>query len=159
MVYGIFRQVLGRESHDLDIALDTHTGTNFAVFVNDYLSKSGHSTSRIATIASNPDQSKHLETATVKILGQLVDFVNLRSETYAGHSRIPTMVRTVELSGGWRAAELWLCACEFQEFGTPQQDAERRDFTINALFYNVNTAQIEDFTGQVTYGPTAVMSV
>jgi hypothetical protein len=36
-----------------------------------------------------------------------------------------------------------------QEFGTPQQDAERRDFTMNALFYNVNTAQIEDFTGQV----------
>ena len=26
-------------------------------------------------------------------------------------------------------------------------DAMRRDFTLNALFYNINTAQVEDFTG------------
>jgi len=24
-------------------------------------------------------------------------------------------------------------------FGTPLQDAERRDFTINSLFYNIDT--------------------
>lgn len=24
------------------------------------------------------------------------------------------------------------------EFGTPEQDALRRDFTINSLFYNIN---------------------
>lgn len=41
--------------------------------------------------------------------------VNLRSETYAQGSRIPKM-----------------------EFGTPEQDALRRDFTINSLFYNIN---------------------
>ena len=33
------------------------------------------------------------------------------------------------------------------KFGTPEQDASRRDLTINALFYNLNTAQVEDFTG------------
>lgn len=33
------------------------------------------------------------------------------------------------------------------EIGTPQEDASRRDLTINALFYNVNTNYIEDFTG------------
>lgn len=30
-----------------------------------------------------------------------------------------------------------------------RQDAFRRDFTINALFYNLGTRQVEDFTGQV----------
>ena len=33
------------------------------------------------------------------------------------------------------------------EIGTPEEDASRRDLTINALFYNVNTNYIEDYTG------------
>mmetsp|Transcript_26149 Transcript_26149/g.22999 ORF Transcript_26149/g.22999 Transcript_26149/m.22999 type:complete len:94 (-) Transcript_26149:894-1175(-) len=32
--------------------------------------------------------------------------------------------------------------------GTPEEDALRRDLTINALFYNLHTSQIEDFTKQ-----------
>jgi len=38
---------------------------------------------------------------------------------------------------------------ETQSFGTPLQDALRRDLTINALFYNVHSREVEDFTGQV----------
>ena len=34
------------------------------------------------------------------------------------------------------------------QFGTPEQDAYRRDFTINSLFYNINEGHVEDFTGQ-----------
>lgn len=90
-------QILGRPCHDLDIALDTHTGEAFAEFVNRFLVNKGHSVSRIGVIAANPEQSKHLETATVKVLGQEVDFVNLRSEEYAEDSRIPTMVRMLYL--------------------------------------------------------------
>jgi tRNA nucleotidyltransferase (CCA-adding enzyme) len=33
--------------------------------------------------------------------------------------------------------------------GTPEQDAVRRDLTINAMFYNLHTGKIEDFTGKV----------
>jgi tRNA nucleotidyltransferase (CCA-adding enzyme) len=33
-------------------------------------------------------------------------------------------------------------------FGTPLEDAERRDLTINALFYNLQTRSIEDQTGK-----------
>jgi tRNA nucleotidyltransferase/poly(A) polymerase len=32
--------------------------------------------------------------------------------------------------------------------GGPEEDALRRDLTINALFYNVNTGDVEDFSGQ-----------
>ena len=52
-------------------------------------------------IMSNPEQSKHLETARLKLAGLEIDLVNLRSETYAD-SRIPTM-----------------------EIGTPKEDAMR----------------------------------
>lgn len=36
-------------------------------------------------------------------------------------------------------------------FGTPLQDALRRDITINALFYNVHTREVEDHTGKVRW--------
>ena len=32
------------------------------------------------------------------------------------------------------------------QFGTPEEDALRRDFTINSLFYNLNTGAIEDYS-------------
>jgi tRNA nucleotidyltransferase (CCA-adding enzyme) len=46
----------------------------------------------LVKIESNPDQSKHLETARTTVLGIELDFVNLRSEEYTEHSRIPTEV-------------------------------------------------------------------
>ena len=36
-----------------------------------------------------------------------------------------------------------------QKIGTPEEDAFRRDLTINALFYNLNTNEVEDFTQKV----------
>ena len=33
-------------------------------------------------------------------------------------------------------------------FGTAQEDAYRRDLTINSLFYNINEGMVEDFTGR-----------
>lgn len=49
----------------------------------------------------------------------------MRKEEYAQDSRIPII-----------------------EFGTPLEDALRRDLTINALFYNLNENKVEDFTGK-----------
>jgi tRNA nucleotidyltransferase (CCA-adding enzyme) len=64
-----------------------------------------------------------LETANLRVFGFEIDCVNLRVETYATDSRIPNM-----------------------QFGSAYEDAMRRDFTINSLFYNLNTQQVEDFT-------------
>ncbi|KAL9931372.1 hypothetical protein V8E36_009769 [Tilletia maclaganii] len=88
-------------------------------------SASAAATSSIAKIAANPDESKNLETATAKVFGLSLDFVNLRKEVYEGDTRIPIM-----------------------SFGTAQEDAERRDITINSLVYNVHTEQVEDLTGK-----------
>lgn len=60
-------------------------------------------TSKVAFIASNPDKSKHLETATLRIDNFWVDFVNLRTESYLQDSRIPSI-----------------------NIGTPMEDAYRR---------------------------------
>ena len=76
-------------------------------------------------IKSNNEKSKHLETAVIKVMDEFIDLVNLRSEEYGEDSRVPEI-----------------------KIGTPEQDAYRRDLTINSLFYNINKGEVEDLTGR-----------
>ncbi|GIX65107.1 tRNA nucleotidyltransferase [Babesia caballi] len=112
-------------SKDIDIALEHITGVEFCNHLNAFTEKSRGFHKTVGIVKRRPEQSKHLETATLNILGLNVDFVNLRSEDYAENSRIPVM-----------------------KIGTPLEDAMRRDFTINSLFYNISTNTIEDHTGK-----------
>ncbi|KAI1801834.1 hypothetical protein F4811DRAFT_532529 [Daldinia bambusicola] len=125
-------KLLGIESHDIDTAINTMTGEAFVLKLRelcerpDTVEKHTIAESDIGglhKIAANPEKSKHLETATIRLFGYDVDFVNLRKETYAQDNRNPQM-----------------------EFGTAEEDALRRDATVNALFYNLNTGKVEDFT-------------
>ncbi|KAJ3671453.1 hypothetical protein LUZ60_007532 [Juncus effusus] len=118
-------KLIGKECYDIDIALDDILGKDFCEKVNEYLMHVGEEQQGIGVIQCNPDQSKHLETARMRIYDMWIDFVNLRSETYAENSRIPTM-----------------------KFGTAEEDAYRRDLTINSLFYNINNSSVEDLTGR-----------
>lgn len=123
-------KLLNKTSHDLDIAIDNSTGVDFAERLNEYILANATVLNieprSVHKIERNPDKSKHLETATTKLYGLDVDFVNLRAEEYANKdSRIPSTVR----------------------FGTPEEDAKRRDATLNALFYNIQQAKVEDYTG------------
>ena len=67
-------------------------GVSFAEHFVDFLHGKGLAAKSVSTIARNPEQSKHLETARTTVLGVEVDFVNLRSEEYAEHSRIPSEI-------------------------------------------------------------------
>jgi len=116
-------KLLGKDSDDVDIALDDMLGKDFGEKVNEYLALKGEEVHSVGVIQTNPEQSKHLETARLRVRNIWIDLVNLRSEAYAEDSRIPTM-----------------------SFGTPKQDAYRRDLTVNSMFYNINEDCIEDLT-------------
>jgi tRNA nucleotidyltransferase/poly(A) polymerase len=139
-------KLLNVTSHDIDLAINKLTGEHFGLKMHEYLQIPGNAEkhgliekgsklspqdkSRIVVpglhkIEANPEKSKNLETATTKIMGIDLDLVNLRKETYNDVSRNPQM-----------------------EFGTAQEDAMRRDATVNAMFYNLHTCQVEDFTNQ-----------
>ena len=125
-------KLLGTSSKDIDIGIDTLTGLQFSMLMKQFLEQPhGYDDlgtdilGKLATIKGNPEKSKHLETVTTKIYGFDVDLVNLRQEKYSETSRNPEM-----------------------EFGTPEQDALRRDATVNALFYNIMNDDVEDLTGQ-----------
>jgi tRNA nucleotidyltransferase (CCA-adding enzyme) len=142
-------KLLGVGSHDIDVAINKMTGEHFGLKLQEYLEIPGNAekhglleksekTDKLSSkdkakkvapglhkIEANPEKSKNLETATTNIMGIDVDLVNLRKETYNEVSRNPQM-----------------------EFGTAEEDAVRRDATVNAMFFNLHTCQVEDFTGQ-----------
>ncbi|KAK1936393.1 tRNA nucleotidyltransferase/poly(A) polymerase family domain containing protein [Babesia divergens] len=118
-------KLLNVSSKDIDIALDSMTGIEFCNYLNAFTEQHLGFHKTVGIVKRRPEQSKHLETATLNILGFDIDFVNLRSEDYAQDSRIPVM-----------------------KIGTPLEDAMRRDFTINSLFYNISGNVIEDYTGK-----------
>ncbi|XP_023522807.1 CCA tRNA nucleotidyltransferase, mitochondrial-like [Cucurbita pepo subsp. pepo] len=104
-------------------------GSEFVDKVREYLLTVGEEAQGVAVIPCNPEQSKHLETARMRIFDIWIDFVNLRCEEYSENSRIPTK----------------------QKFGTAEEDAYRRDLTINSLFYNINSSLVEDMTKRGLY--------
>ncbi|GEQ67352.1 hypothetical protein JCM33374_g1016 [Metschnikowia sp. JCM 33374] len=122
-------KLLGDESNDLDIAINVLSGEDFATQLMQWAQETGRflgeNATGLHTIKKNPEKSKHLETCTTKLFGLDIDFVNLRNESYTADSRVPII-----------------------EYGTAEQDAMRRDATLNALFYNINEDKIEDFTGR-----------
>jgi tRNA nucleotidyltransferase (CCA-adding enzyme) len=73
---------MGKESHDIDIALENMKGEEFVIAIKNYAESKKEKISSFGVTKFNPELSKHLETATAKICGQNIDFVNLRSETY-----------------------------------------------------------------------------
>lgn len=125
-VAGSYQRFQHHEPVDIDIALDDMLGREFAELLNQCLSEMGAKTHGVGVVMKNPEKSKHLETATMKVGQFWIDFVNLRAEEYTQDSRIPDLMR----------------------IGTPAEDAFRRDLTINSLFYNINNGQVEDWTGR-----------
>jgi tRNA nucleotidyltransferase (CCA-adding enzyme) len=115
-------KLIGKESHDIDIAMDDMMGKEFAEMINKHLYPGQL---KYGIIKKDAEKSKHLETATIKVHDYFVDLVNLRYEEYTEEGRAPII-----------------------GFGTPLQDAERRDLTINSLFYNIQEQKVEDLTGR-----------
>lgn len=134
---------------DIDIVLDNLTGIKFAHKLNAYCRKKNLRTYSIGHIQPNPEKSKHLETTTCKIGSYHVDFVNLRTETYAD---VETIGDVVSLTGDHQNNPNGIhhekpSRIPDVQFGTPTEDALRRDLTINSLFYNLHTGELEDCTG------------
>lgn len=132
-------KLLGESTDDIDVTLDSMTGQRFVDGLRRYTEKHrragvGAAGERLPPgglgrgylVQQNVERSKHLETAGVSLFGFKVEFVHLRSETYAEGSRVPLV-----------------------EFGGPETDARRRDLTINALFWRLNTRRVEDLVGGI----------
>lgn len=133
--------LLGIPSSDLDFSLNNLTGKQFGTFLESFsgrpeiqskyskraeeLGVPHYCDLKFTIIERNATMSKQLETARGKLFGLEIDLVNLRKETYREDNRTPEM-----------------------EFGTAEEDACRRDATVNALFYHLKRQKVVDLTGR-----------
>ena len=114
-------KLLGLESDDFDFTLDGASGREFGSKLQELYPETSMN-------KSQNQESVHLEVAKVKIFKDFwIDICSLRAEEYSMDSRIP-VIRP----------------------GTIKEDSERRDFTLNALFFNVNDSKVEDFVGGIS---------
>ncbi|KAG8406395.1 CCA tRNA nucleotidyltransferase, mitochondrial [Metarhizium acridum] len=134
-------RLLDIPSSDLDEALNNITGRDFGKFLEAFSSRPDIQAkyhqkaielgipdarfSRFHILERNADKAKNLETAGGKLFGLDIDLVILRKEVYDGHSRAPEM-----------------------QFGTPEEDAFRRDATVNSLFFHLERQEVVDLTGK-----------
>ena len=107
-------KLLGKESDDIDIALNDMKGSTLANLINEELYPGKN---KVGIIQQNVEKGKNLETATIKVCQTWIDLVNLRCD-------------------------------DKNKIGTPLTDAERRDLSVNSLFYNINEGKVEDFTNK-----------
>jgi tRNA nucleotidyltransferase/poly(A) polymerase len=128
-------KLLGQASDDIDIAISHMSGIEFARImsqcgksqgqqnISDAYEVSLEKSSETDKDAKNPQ----LFVGGIKINGMKIEFVPMRTETYTKDSRTPQIQRTDDV----------------------QEDVVRRDLTINALYYNIETRQVEDYVGGI----------
>ncbi|KAF7140208.1 hypothetical protein RHSIM_Rhsim06G0031300 [Rhododendron simsii] len=116
-----------RASNRIEVVVDNMNGRKFCEEVNLLLPFHGLRVEKITVIQKKSKTFRFLSSERVRmsLFGMCVDFVELRSKHYF-------MRKGLLLSAG----------------GKYEVDASLRDFTINSLFYNVNTNSVEDFTGK-----------
>lgn len=121
--------LMGNVSDDLDVAISSSaSGLQFANFLKQIGSKMNPDpTGKVYSTALDKTStgSGDLQVAALDIYGEKIDFVNLRTEEYSSESRVPVQTTT----------------------DNPLEDAQRRDLTINSLYYNIKTGKIEDYIG------------
>ena len=124
VVGGFVRDTLmGETSNDLDIVVNLPSGGIDLANTLTELDKS-HSDSNPVVYPKYGTASFHLKNSG-ECSDVVIESVETRKEQYHSDSRNPE-------------------TC----FGTLEEDAFRRDLTINALYYNISTDKVEDVTGK-----------
>jgi poly(A) polymerase len=133
--------LLGRRPKDFDIGTSAHPHQVKKLFRNCWIIGRRF---RLAHVKFGP---KTIEVATFR---RLVDASELTPEIEAAEAvtdpRAAATEALEESSNGNRATQARLIHRD-NTYGTPEEDAFRRDFTVNALFYDIGTFAIIDYVG------------
>jgi poly(A) polymerase len=118
--------LLGRRPKDFDIGTSAHPYEVKRLFRNCWI------IGRRFRLAHVRYGHKTIEVATFRRLVSADELALLESRAVPDHSGV---------------APKDLLVHRDNTFGTPEEDAFRRDFTVNALFYDIGTFSIIDYTG------------
>ncbi len=127
-------KLLGVESDDIDITVDSMSGKDFVDWLAQVAQQRFGAQSPVkilnADFETSDEQVKHIAAGQISIFGQQIDVVSLRKEIWVNPETGEKLVRNPIVVKG-----------------KPEEDAFRRDLTINSMFYRINDGKVEDFAG------------
>eukprot|EP00475_Leptophrys_vorax_P013361 TRINITY_DN19746_c0_g1_i1.p1 TRINITY_DN19746_c0_g1~~TRINITY_DN19746_c0_g1_i1.p1 ORF type:complete len:522 (-),score=132.39 TRINITY_DN19746_c0_g1_i1:161-1726(-) len=116
-------KVCGKDSHDIDFAVDRNPLELISAVQKHCAEKDdgkgSNLISGIGTVQVNAEKGKNMQTETFILMGFPIDVVPLRTSQASLDKE--------------------------KKIGTPEEDVLYRDFTVNALFFNIMTLEVEDF--------------
>ena len=121
--------LLGRTPKDFDIGTSAHPYQVKRLFRNCWII------------------GRRFRLAHVKFGLKVIEVATFRRQIPAGTEEEPVAVLPVPAPPSDAVEDPDLLVHHDNTFGTPEQDAFRRDFTLNALFYDIETRSIIDYVG------------
>ena len=121
--------LLGRTPKDFDIGTSAHPYQVKRLFRNCWII------------------GRRFRLAHVKFGTKVIEVATFRRQIPAGTEEEPVVVPPVPTPPSEAVDDLDLLVHHDNTFGTPEEDAFRRDFTLNALFYDIETRSIIDYVG------------
>ena len=133
--------LLGRRPKDFDIGTDAHPYQVKRLFRNCWI------IGRRFRLAHVRFGTKTIEVATFRRLVTAQELADAEAEQQAAAIPLGEGADRGDDHDGAHGEHHDRLLHRDNTFGTPEEDAFRRDFTINALFYDIGTFSIIDYTG------------
>jgi poly(A) polymerase len=121
--------LLGRTPKDFDVGTSAHPYQVKRLFRNCWII------------------GRRFRLAHVKFGPKIIEVATFRRQIPAGTEEEPVPVPPVPAPPSAAIDDADLLIHHDNTFGTPEEDAFRRDFTLNALFYDIETRAIIDYVG------------
>jgi poly(A) polymerase len=121
--------LLGRTPKDFDIGTSAHPYQVKRLFRNCWII------------------GRRFRLAHVKFGPKIIEVATFRRQVPAGTEEEPAAALPVHTPQDEPTEDADLLIHHDNTFGTPEEDAFRRDFTLNALFYDIETRAIIDYVG------------